>query len=77
MLPNELDAIMGKRTKSTNDINQIKSRPYTKSLTQTQCRKSELELIFQVKKPFFRSGFLIFCFSILKKRAQRTEQNLT
>jgi hypothetical protein len=49
MLPNELDAILGKRTKSTNDINQIKSRPCTKSLIQTQCRQSELELIFKVK----------------------------
>ncbi|CAF4003665.1 unnamed protein product, partial [Rotaria sp. Silwood2] len=47
MLPNELEAILGKRTKSTNDINQIKSRPCTKSLIQTQCRQSELELIFQ------------------------------
>jgi len=62
MLPNELDAIMGKRTKSTNDINQIKSRPYTKSLTQIQCRKSELELIFQVKKIFFVLVFLSFVF---------------
>ncbi|CAF0959915.1 unnamed protein product [Rotaria sordida] len=47
MLPNELNSILGKRTKSTNDINQIKSRPCTKSLIQTQCRQSELELIFQ------------------------------
>ena len=47
MLPNELDAIIGKRTKSTNDINQIKSRPCTKSLIQTQCRQSELELFLK------------------------------
>lgn len=53
MLPNELDAIIGKRTKSTNDINQKKSRPPTKSLIQTQRRQSELELIFQVKNLFF------------------------
>ncbi|CAF0952506.1 unnamed protein product [Adineta steineri] len=47
MLPNELDAIIGKRTTSTNDINQIKSRSSIKSLTSTQYRQSELELIFQ------------------------------
>ncbi|CAF3783540.1 unnamed protein product [Rotaria sordida] len=54
MRPNELNAIMNntaKRTKSLNsttkDINQITSRTLTKSFLQTQCRQSELELIFQ------------------------------
>lgn len=61
MLPNELDAIIGKRTKSTNDINQIKYRPCTKSLLQTQYRQSELELIFQVKT----SHTLSLCVTLL------------
>ena len=78
MLPNELDAIIGKRTKSTHDINQTKPRPYTKSLTQTQYRQSELELIFQVNKSFFLFVYRLFTFfNTLKKRAQRSEQNLT
>jgi hypothetical protein len=41
----ELNRMMGKRTKSSNDINQIKT---FKSLPPVQCRLSELELIFQV-----------------------------
>lgn len=48
----ELDAILGKRTKSSVEINQTKSRSCTKSLIQGQCRLSELELIFQVKTIF-------------------------
>lgn len=69
MLPNELDAIIGKRTKSTNDINQIKSRPsIKKSPNQIQTRKSELELIFQVMKNyhffiFITNYLLLFFFS--------------
>jgi hypothetical protein len=79
MLPSELDGLMGKRTKSTNDINQIKSRSSIKSYSQTSYRQSELELIFQVNYfssimiYFFLSFFLLY----LKKRAQRSEQNLT
>ena len=48
MFPNQLDSIIPKQTRSIYDIDQIKSRPYTKSLIQTQDRPSELELIFQV-----------------------------
>jgi hypothetical protein len=58
MLPSELDALMGKRTKSTNDINQVKSRPSIKLSSQTQYRQSELERIFQVNY-FFLSLLLI------------------
>ncbi|CAF2802697.1 unnamed protein product [Rotaria sp. Silwood2] len=56
MCPDELNAMMNnttKRTKSMNsttkDINRINSRTLTKSFHQTQCRQSELELIFQVR----------------------------
>jgi hypothetical protein len=59
MLPDELNTIIGKRIKSTNDINQVKSRPSIKLLNQTQCRKSELELIFQVKT---KSHFLLIIY---------------
>jgi hypothetical protein len=59
MHPNELNAILGKRTKSTNDINLVKPRLCTKAFTQTQCRQSELELIFQV------NNFLCFYLSII------------
>jgi hypothetical protein len=48
MVPSELDGLMGKRTKSTNDINQVKTRSPNKKFSQTQYRQSELELIFQV-----------------------------
>jgi hypothetical protein len=80
MLPSELNAIIGKRTKSTNDINQMKFHPRTKLSIQTQCRQSELELIFQVKNSFFFSflyQLLTFFFKYIKKRAQRSEQNRT
>jgi hypothetical protein len=61
MLPNELNAIIGKRIQSTNDTNQIKSRPFIKPSIQKQCRQSELELIFQVKKiPFFLPIIYLF-----------------
>lgn len=64
MLPNELNAIIGHRTKSTNDLNKVKSRPSIKSSSQTQCRKSELELIFQVTKtdPFIFYQLFTFLF---------------
>ncbi|UJR31493.1 hypothetical protein I4U23_018982 [Adineta vaga] len=45
--PNELNGLLGKRTRSSNNINEIKSRSCTKSLISTPCRLSELELIFQ------------------------------
>jgi len=55
MRPKELDTVIGnttKRTKSmnstTNEIKRMNSSTFTKSLLQTQCRQSELELIFQV-----------------------------
>ena len=57
--PNELNTAINnttKRTKSmnitTNEIKRINSRTFTKSLLQTQCRQSELELIFQVSMNF-------------------------
>jgi hypothetical protein len=62
MLPNELNAIIGKRTQSTNDINQTKSRSYIKPSIQKQCRQSELELIFQVKKIDVFTNSLPFLF---------------
>ncbi|CAF2155090.1 unnamed protein product [Rotaria magnacalcarata] len=43
----ELNSILGKRTKSMNEMNVVKSRPYSKSSLQAQYRQSELELIFQ------------------------------
>lgn len=56
MLPSELDHLMGKRTKSNIDLRRSQSRSTTtttkttktKSIIQSQCRQSELELIFQV-----------------------------
>ena len=61
----ELDAILGKRTKSSVEINQTKSRSCTRSLIQSHCRLSELELIFQVKTLFLSlmitpNSFFIF-----------------
>jgi hypothetical protein len=75
MLPDELNAIIGKRTQSTNDINPVKFRSCTKPSSQTQFRNSELELIFQVKNfSFLPMIYLLFFY--IKKRAQRSEQNL-
>ncbi|CAM4894758.1 unnamed protein product [Rotaria socialis] len=43
----ELNSILGKRAKSMNEMNIVKSRPCSKSSLQAQYRQSELELIFQ------------------------------
>ena len=50
MLPSELDALIGKQTKSSNPI---KSRPCVNSTS----RQSELELIFQVEEFLFLIDF--------------------
>lgn len=63
--PSELNRMLGKRTKSSNDVNQAKA---FRSLPATPCRQSELELIFQVDSLVTR--FLVYlshiCLTIVR-----------
>jgi hypothetical protein len=60
---------------NTRSMNSQKNRINSRTFTKTQCRQSELELIFQVNY----LTFLIkkFSFVFFQKRAQRIEQNLS
>lgn len=60
MHTDELDALIGKRTKSSSDMQAVKTRSSTKSLIQTQRRQSELELIFQVRDPLHCRSMIDF-----------------
>jgi hypothetical protein len=78
MLPDELNTIIGKRTKSTNDSNPIKFRSCTKPSSQTQCRNSELELIFQVKNfSFLPMIYLLFFLHQETCTTKRTKSAMT
>ena len=79
MHPDELNAILGQRSRPGADAYSIKP---TKSFVPTPCRQSELELIFQVRRiaSFMLPLSLALCLLVrvpLQKRAQRNEQNLT